>query len=74
MEFRKSHGEEISHKSWMLRDNFDLSGKNTASLPRPLKNAGLKSLMNRVLIAQGIRKPLENGEKRHEIHVMNGLR
>lgn len=74
MEFRKSHGEDISHKSWALRDNFDLSGRNSASLPRQLKSAGLKSLMNRALMAQGIRKPLENGEKRHEFKADHGFR
>jgi len=74
MEFRKSHGENVSHKSWVLRDNFDSSEQNSASLPRQLKSAGLKSLMNRALIAQGIRKPLENGEKRHEFKADHGFR
>jgi len=74
MGFRKSHGEDISPKSWLLRDNFDLSGKNSASLPRRLKSSGFKSLVERALWGQGLRKPLEEGKKRHEFQTDHGFR
>ena len=74
VEFRKSHGENINSKSWVLRDEFDTSFRGHAKLPKKLKSSGLKSLVERALFAQGVRKPLTNGKRRHEFKTDHGLR
>ncbi len=76
VEFRKSHGEIINEKSWVLRDEFDVSnhGKGLATVPKKLKSVGLTRLIERALWAEGIRKPLEKGQKRHPFKVNHGFR
>lgn len=74
VEFRKSHGENINSKSWVLRDEFNTSYKGHPKLPKQLKSLGLKSLVERALYAQGVRKPLTNGKRRHEFKTDHGLR
>jgi integrase len=76
IEFRKSHGEIINEKSWVLRDEFDTSnhGKGYPTIPKKLKSSGLKSLIERALWGQGIRKPLEKGQRRHEFKTDHGFR
>lgn len=76
IEFRKSHHENITEKSWILRDEFDVakSSRGLAIGPKKLKSSGLKRLIERALWAQGLRKPLENGEKRHEFKADHGFR
>jgi len=76
IEFRKSHHENITEKSWILRDAFDVakSSRGLAIGPKKLKSSGLKRLIERALWAQGLRKPLENGEKRHEFKADHGFR
>lgn len=67
-----SYGEKITGESWVMRDiwqttNIDYRGKNgLASFPKKLKSSGIKRLIERALWDQGLRKPLQNGEKRHE--------
>jgi len=76
IEFRISHGEIIKEKSWVLRDEFDVSnhGKGLATVPKQLKSIGLTRLVERALWAEGIRKPLETGQKRHPFKVNHGFR
>ncbi|MGH9909661.1 MAG: hypothetical protein ACRD32_03395 [Nitrososphaerales archaeon] len=76
IEFRASHGEAISERSWVLRDEFDISkaSKGIATIPKQLKSTGLKRLIERALFAQGIRKPLEKGKRRHEFQADHGFR
>jgi integrase len=76
IEFRANHGELISKSSSILRDEFDVtkSSKGIASIPKQLKSSGLKRLIERALFAQGIRKPLENGKRRHEFQADHGFR
>jgi len=76
VEFRISHGEIINEKSWVLRDEFDSSnhGKGLATVPKKLKSIGLTRLIERALWAEGIRKPLEKGQKRHPFKVNHGFR
>jgi hypothetical protein len=76
IDFRISHGEIINERSWVLRDEFDTtkSSKGIATIPKQLKSAGLKRLIERALYAQGIRKPLEKGKKRHEFQADHGFR
>jgi len=76
MDFRTSHGESISKSSWVLRDLFDVAkhSKGNATLPKQLKSSGLKRLIERALWAQGIRKQLEKGKRRHEFQTDHGFR
>jgi integrase len=76
MEFRSSHGEPINERSWVLRDEFDVTeaSKGIATVPKQLKSSGIKRLIERALWAQGIRKPLEKGRKRHEFQTDHGFR
>jgi len=76
IEFRISHKEIINEKSWVLRDEFDSSnhGKGLATVPKQLKSIGLTRLIERALWAEGIRKPLEKGQKRHPFKVNHGFR
>jgi hypothetical protein len=45
-----------------------------ATHPRKLKSTGIKRLVERALWSQGIRKPLEAGQKRHEFKADHGFR
>ncbi|MHB8602824.1 MAG: hypothetical protein ACYC6W_03135 [Nitrosotalea sp.] len=76
LDFRKSHGETISAKTWILRDAFDLekSSRGMASVPQQLQSTGLKRLIERALWGQKLRKPLEDGKKRHEFKADHGFR
>jgi hypothetical protein len=76
MNFRKESGESISDESWVLRNLWDLEsrGQGIASAPKRLKSSGVKRLMERAQHAQGVRKKLENGKKRHEFQLDHGFR
>ena len=76
MEFRKDSGEDITGESWVMRDMWDAedNGKGFARYPKKLKSSGIKSLIERALNAQQIRKKLSHGEKRHEFKVNHGFR
>ncbi|QLH11286.1 hypothetical protein DSQ20_07280 [Nitrosarchaeum sp. AC2] len=76
IDFRIAHREKITEKSWVLRDEFDVakSSRGIATIPRKLQSSGLKRLIERALWAQGLRKPLEKGEKRHEFKTDHGFR
>ena len=76
LEFRISHREIVNEKSWVLRDEFDVSksSKGLATVSKQLKATGLKRLIERALWAEGIRKPLPKGQKRHEFKVNHGFR
>jgi len=76
IDFRISHKEIIAEKSWVLRDEFDVSksSRGLATIPKQLKSTGLKRLIERALWAQGVRKPLEKGQRRHEFKADHGFR
>lgn len=80
MEFRKSYGENVTEDSWLMRDiwqttNKDYRAKNgLATCPRKMKASGIKRILERALWEQGIRRPLENGQKRHEWKAAHGFR
>lgn len=76
MNFRKESGESINDESWVLRNLWDLEsrGQGIASVPKRLKSSGVKRLMERAQHAQGVRKKLENGKKRHEFQLDHGFR
>ncbi len=76
IDFRISHREIVTERSFVLRDEFDVSksSKGLAIVPKQLMSTGLKRLIERALWAQGIRKPLEEGQKRHEFKADHGFR
>ncbi|MDN5848007.1 MAG: hypothetical protein L0H53_17235, partial [Candidatus Nitrosocosmicus sp.] len=70
MTFREISGESIDSNSWLMRDLWDTQdiqgkGKGLVSRPNKLTSIGIKKLVNRAIWAQGLRKKLENGKKRH---------
>jgi integrase len=82
MKFRKQCGEKISANSWLIRDLWDTEAairKNmhtdgVATMPKKLSSVGVKRLIERALWAQGLRKDLEEGKKRHEFATCHSLR
>jgi integrase len=53
---------------WVMRDLWDIEvpqGRGLAKRPKKLASLGIKRLMERAIWAQGLRKKLENGKKRH---------
>jgi hypothetical protein len=49
-------------------------GKGLATLPKKLKSQGVKRLLLRALYAQGLRRRLPTGKKRHEFQGIHSLR
>jgi hypothetical protein len=77
MQYRKECGESISEKSWLMRDLWDVSKPRAMGMvtaPKRLKSTGVKRLAERALWAQGVRKPLEDGQRRHEFQADHGMR
>jgi Phage integrase family len=80
MDFRASYGENISGESWLMRDlwqttNIDFRYRNGfAMYPKRLKSSGIKRLIERALWDQGLRRPLKDGQKRHEWKAAHGFR
>ena len=80
--FRKQCGEHITPDSWVMRDLWDTEAairKNThtigvVTMPKKLSSLGVKRLIERALWAQGLRKDLERGKKRHEFATCHSLR
>jgi hypothetical protein len=82
MRFREESGEKITPQSWLMRDLWDVEAaimkkariSGLASVPKKLSSVGVKRLIERALWAQGLRKPLEEGKKRHEFATCHALR
>ena len=79
IDYRKNSGEQITGESWLLRNLWDVttpSGgpRGLITVPKKLKDTGVKSLMERALRAQGIRTKLEDGKKRYEFATDHGFR
>ncbi len=80
MDFRASYGEKITGDSWVFRDLWQTTnityGANfgLATHPKKLKSGGIKRIIERALWEQGLRKPLKNGNKRHEWKAAHGFR
>jgi hypothetical protein len=70
MAYREQSGEEITENSWVMRDLWDArqaQGRGLVTKPKKLTSLGIKRLMERAIWAQGLRKKLEPGKKRHLI-------
>ena len=77
MTYRRECGELINEDSWVMRNLWNSTttkGKGNINLPRNLKSTGVKQLMQRALFAQGLRKKLEKGKKRHEFQANHAFR
>ncbi len=74
--FRKSNGERITKDSPVIRDLFypDKLGRGEPHIPKRLKSSGIKRMFEDALKGTGIRKPLEEGKRRHEFQVDHGFR
>src|SRR5215211_7874329 len=77
MNYRESSGELINDKSWVMRDLWDTrvaQGRGLVTCPKKLTSLGIKRLMERAIWAQGLRKKLEPGKKRHPYQACHSLR
>ncbi len=77
MKYRQDSGELIDENSWVMRDLWDTrvaQGRGFATKPIKLAPSGIKRLIERAMWAQGLRKKLENGKKRHPFSAVHSLR
>jgi integrase len=77
MKYREFSGELIDENSWVMRDLWDTritQGKGIVTKPDRLATIGIKKLINRAIWAQGLRKKLENGKKRHPFQAIHCYR
>lgn len=78
MDYRSASGEHITEDSWVMRDLWNAedctTGKGLASNPRKLNSSGIKRLVERAIWAQGLRKKLENGKRRHPFAALHCFR
>jgi len=76
MDFRSQNGENISGKSWVMRDiwNIEKHARGFVSTPKQLKSAGVKRLIERALHMEGVRTVLPEGQRRHDFQADHGFR
>jgi integrase len=78
MKYREKNGEIINNNSWLMRDLWNTGavqgGKGLVTIPNKLAASGIKRLIERAIWAQGLRKKLENGKKRHPFQAVHSFR
>jgi integrase len=77
MEYRKGSGEDINNQSRVMRNIWDTKRghlKGLITIPKKLKSPGVKRLIEDAIWAQGIRKKLASGKRRHEFQADHGFR
>jgi hypothetical protein len=77
MKYRETSGEQINNDSYLMRDLWDTrvaQGRGLVTIPKKLTSLGVKRLMERAIWAQGLRKKLEPGKKRHPFQANHSLR
>jgi len=77
MKYRETSGESVNGDSYVMRNLWDTrvaQGRGLATLPKKLTSLGVKRLMERAIWAQGLRKKLEPGKKRHPFQANHSLR
>jgi hypothetical protein len=77
IDYRKLNGENINEESWVMRNLWDTrvaQGRGRIAEPDKLISAGIKRLINRAIWAQGLRKKLDNGKKRHPFQAIHCYR
>jgi site-specific recombinase XerC len=77
IQYRKDSGELIDENSWVMRDLWDtgvIQLRGFVTKPKKLASNGVKRLIERAIWAQGLRKKLENGKKRHPFQAIHCFR
>jgi len=77
IKYRHDCGELIDANSWLMRDLWDTrvaQGRGLVTRPKKLASLGVKRLIERAIWAQGLRKKLEPGKKRHPYQANHSLR
>ncbi|MER5174410.1 MAG: hypothetical protein ABJB76_02120 [Candidatus Nitrosocosmicus sp.] len=77
MRYREESGELVDENSWLMRDLWDTrvaQGRGLVTKPKKLASSGIKRLIERAIWAQGLRKKLENGKKRHPFQAIHCFR
>ena len=77
MSYRRHQARLINNDSWVMRDLWDTrvaQGRGLVTKPKKLTSLGVKRLMERAIWAQGLRKKLEPGKKRHPYQANHSLR
>jgi hypothetical protein len=77
MKYREDARELIDENSWLMRDLWDTrvaQGRGFVTKPKKLASSGIKRLIERTIWAQGLRKKLENGKKRHPFQAIHSFR
>jgi hypothetical protein len=74
--FRTGSGEKVNKDSPLIRDLFhpDKLARGEPQIPKRLKSAGIKRMMEDALKGTGVRKALAEGKRRHEFQVDHGFR
>jgi integrase len=77
MQFREQYGEKVGPKSWVMRDTFKSAvlqpthHHGLASAPKQLKSSGIRAMLKRAWISQGI---LVASEEELEFKSSHGFR
>jgi hypothetical protein len=78
IKYRHDSGELIDENSWLMRDLWDTGavreGNGFVTKPKKIASSGIKRLIERALWAQGLRKKLQNGKKRHPYSAIHSFR
>jgi len=77
IKYREDAGEIIDENSWLMRDLWDATTPQVRGFitkPKKLAASGIKRLIERAIWAQGLRKKLENGKKRHPFQACHSNR
>jgi hypothetical protein len=75
MNYRKKNGEEINGESWLMRTLWDTTNPNSEiKSPSKMTTEGIRGLVKRALVAQGLRTNLGSKAKRHEWKANHGFR
>jgi integrase len=78
MKYREKSGEIINNNSWLMRDLWNTGavqgGRGLVTIPHKLAASGIKRLIERAIWAQGLRKKLESGKKRHPFQAVHSFR
>lgn len=77
IKYRESSGELIDEDSWIMRDLWDTrvaQGRGFVTKPKRLASSGIKRLIERAIWAQGLRKRLDKGKKRHPFQAVHSFR
>ena len=79
---RKEGGEKVTKDSWLMRDLWDsekyqgmtIARRGLINSPRQLSATGVRRLIERAWVAQGVRGKLADGKRRFEFETVHGFR